>query len=39
MHISRLIAALAAIAAVAGTLASCSGPGAASPPGSADRGA
>lgn len=39
MHISRLIAALAATAAVAGTLASCSGPGAASPPGSTDQGA
>ena len=35
MHISRRIAALAAVAAAAGTLASCSGPGPASPPGSA----
>jgi cellobiose transport system substrate-binding protein len=39
MHISRWIAALAAITAVAGTLGGCSGPGAASPPGSADQGA
>lgn len=39
MHISRRIAALAAVAAVAGTLAGCSGPGAAAPPGSANQGA
>ena len=39
MHISRRIAAVAVIAAAAGTLASCSGPGPASPPGSADQGA
>ncbi len=35
MHISRRIAALAAMTAVAATLAGCSGPGPASPPGSA----
>ena len=35
MHISRRIAALAAVAAAAGTLTSCSGPGPAPPPGSA----
>jgi cellobiose transport system substrate-binding protein len=39
MHISRPIAALAAIAAVAGTLAGCSAPGAGAAPGSANQGA
>jgi hypothetical protein len=39
MHISRRIAAVAVMAAAAGTLASCSGPGPASPPGAADQGA